>query len=54
MQLGVFCVSMHQRGYPAVSARMTQNWQPCAEHWAWWGRMHLLDLCANTNNGTER
>lgn len=51
-QLAVFCISW--RAYPTVTARMEQSWKPCAEHWAWWGRTAVLDLCANTNNGTER
>lgn len=45
---------MHQRGFPAVEARMTQNWKAQAEHWAWWGRMEVIDLEAHTNNGSER
>jgi len=45
---------MHQRGWPAVAARMTKNWQAQAEHWAWWGRLDVLHLQANTNNGAER
>ena len=33
---------------------MTQNWKAQAEHWAWWGRMEVIDLEAHTNNGSER
>ncbi|KAL4421311.1 hypothetical protein ABPG75_010602 [Micractinium tetrahymenae] len=31
-----------------------EHWAPCARHWAWWGRLDVLDLCANTNNLLER
>lgn len=40
--------------YPAVVGKMAEHWAPCARHWAWWGRLDVLDLCANTNNLLER
>ena len=40
--------------YPAVVRKMLDHWQGCAEHWAWWGRLDVLDLGANTNNLVER
>ena len=39
--------------FPKVVAKM-QHWAPDAEHWAWWGRLSILDLAANTNNPLER
>ena len=40
--------------YPAVVRKMLDHWQGCAEHWAWWGRLDVLGLGANTNNLVER
>ena len=40
--------------YPAVRGRMKSAWEPLAERWAWYGRVELLDLRANTNNPVER
>lgn len=42
------------QAYPRVVARMTAAWEGCASHWAWWGRLDILDLHANTNNLAER
>lgn len=39
--------------FPKVVAKM-QRWAADAEHWAWWGRLSILDLAANTNNPLER
>ena len=40
--------------FPKVVAWMRQNWAPVAEKWAWWGRLDILDMEANTNNLVER
>ena len=33
---------------------MRKNWAALARHWAWFGRVGILDLEANTNNLVER
>lgn len=33
---------------------LKDNWEGCAAHWAWWGRLAVLDLEANTTNPMER
>ena len=33
---------------------MRKNWAVLAGHWAWFGRVSILDLEANTNNLVER
>jgi hypothetical protein len=40
--------------FPAVLARMYHHWAGYAGHWAWWGRLDVLDLGCNTNNLVER
>lgn len=40
--------------HPKVVAFMKNNWEGCAQHWAWWGRVAILELAANTNNPLER
>lgn len=40
--------------YPKVVVKMMDHWANCARSWAWWGRLDVLDLCANTNNLLER
>ena len=40
--------------YPKVVAHMRKNWAALAGHWAWFGRVSILDLEANTNNLVER
>lgn len=37
-----------------VTSNMKQNWEELGRHWAWWGRVSILDLAANTNNPMER
>ena len=51
MQLQAFYTTFAP--FPKVVAKM-QHWGPDAEHWAWWGRLSILDLAANTNNALER
>jgi hypothetical protein len=52
MQLDLFYAA--HAGYPAVCGRMKSAWEPLAAKWAWFGRVELLDLRANTNNPVER
>lgn len=33
---------------------MKASWERLADKWAWWGRLDILDLWANTNNPVER
>jgi hypothetical protein len=40
--------------YPKVVAHMKKNWAGVAEKWAWFGRVDILDMEANTNNLVER
>jgi hypothetical protein len=40
--------------FPKVVACMKAGWEGCAHKWAWWGRLDILDLQANTNNPVER
>jgi hypothetical protein len=37
-----------------VLANYVKNWQPCAEHWAFWGRREVAGQSINTNNHLER
>ena len=52
LQLKEFYASHSQ--YPKVVAHMRKNWAALAGHWAWFGRVSILDLEANTNNLVER
>ena len=51
--MAFFILSNSQQHLP-VAQRMHSNWVPCAEKWAWWGRLDVLDLQCNTNNLGER
>ncbi|EFN51443.1 hypothetical protein CHLNCDRAFT_140162 [Chlorella variabilis] len=52
-ELAFFILSNSQQHLP-VAQRMHSSWVPCAEKWAWWGRLDVLDLQCNTNNLGER
>ena len=53
-------VRHHRRGccgccaYPRVVEYMRKRWESVAQHWAWWGRLDILELHSNTNNLAER
>jgi len=46
LQLKEFYASHSQ--YPKVVAHMRKNWAALAGHWAWFGRVSILELEANT------
>ena len=52
-QLACFILSNSQQ-HPPVAQRMQNSWVPCAEKWAWCGRLDVLDLQCNTSNLGER
>jgi hypothetical protein len=43
-----------QTHYPNVALYFKDNWLPCAQHWADWGRLDVLDKNCHTNNLVER
>ena len=52
MQLEHWCATY--AAYPSVVEHMRKYWEGYAEHWAWYGRVEVLDLMSNTNNLVER
>ena len=52
LQLKEFYAS--HTAYPKVVAHMKKNWAELAVRWAWFGRVAILDMEANTNNLVER
>ena len=52
LQLEDFYVAF--AAFPKVVDNMKQHWVGVAQHWAWWGRLVVLDLAGNTNNLLER
>ena len=40
--------------FSRVVELMRKSWESNAEHWAWWGRLAILDRQGNTNNLAER
>ena len=53
LQLAAF-YNAHEAAHPKLVKNMKDNWESCAQRWAWFGRVSILDLEYNTTNPTER